>query len=913
MTYRLRSPCRGFPVCVALVLNLSVASLSFGQAATPAKPLTPQEEQRARAAAAAVAATPAPGRAGVTTDEVSQLSTFTVTEQQDIGYESMHTTSGMRTVQELKNLANSISIMNAQLIEDTASLTMDEMATWFVSGESNPEPNAAVDSRVILRGIPNAYAMRNGWIWYSPMDSYSTEKVELLRGPNAFLYGEADVGGAQNQITKRGLFTRKINNLKLMFGSDNLMRAELDLNRPIIRDKLAVRFSAVKSSNDSWIDNVRRDFSGLYAAVTYRPFRKTSISVMAEHAETNSVNSQGLYVDAYSRPNRGTIGVAGGFVYVPATGLSYRAQGAGRQTSTGPGTTIVDKAILPRTFQSAGPNNTFENYYQSITIEAEHHIGNNLHLQVSGNFYQRNVDILLVGAGRNIYRDINATLPNGQANPYFNELYTEYFRQRNQHGNIVKDIRFSAVYDIKTRWMKQQLLVNLQQHQDNPYHRKPKWGEYVDESNPAFNGVINREITPAAFTANRAVFTANRFMRRYYFNRDGLRGNEDIGPVPGVSAWYPDLSAQVAGSGHQVYRRFYTPSWGVGASGTYFNNHLFTHVGYRRDEFNMKTRFTTVRPLKDRWVIDEIPGLFPANQTFVNAKVDGANYGAVLRFNEAFAIGYNYAQSFRISTGEGGLTHRIGERQGVPVGEGADISARLSLFKNRIEISTVYFDNFRPNDRFNFNPNTFVEEEVAAIFPETFLPTGSDYQTTSTKGYEFEMTANLTRNWRMMVNVATSKVVTENRAKLLKGFQAEARAKNEPTPLLDEFLLTYPEGVPNAGYTKARANFFTRYTFVEGALKGAYIGGGANWREPTFRGNGDHDSNLATPVQPLWSPAYTLYSLLAGYRTKVFNRPTTFALNVGNLLDKEYYRSAGVASGSWGEPRSFRLSLITEF
>src|SRR4051812_20759783 len=84
------------------------------------------------------------------------------------------------------------------------------MSTWMVSGESNPEPNATVSSRVILRGIPNAYALRNGWIWYSPRDSYSTERVEELRGPNAFLYGEADVGGANHQITKRGLFTRNI-------------------------------------------------------------------------------------------------------------------------------------------------------------------------------------------------------------------------------------------------------------------------------------------------------------------------------------------------------------------------------------------------------------------------------------------------------------------------------------------------------------------------------------------------------------------------------------------------------------------------------------------------------------------------------------------------------------------------------
>ena len=192
-------------------------------------------------------------------DQAVQLTAFTVSEAQDIGYESMQTTSGMRTVQELKNLANSISIMNAQFIEDLGLTTMEEMSTWMVSGESNPDPNATVQSRVILRGVSNAYALRNVWIWYSPMDSFSTERVEELRGPNAFLYGEADVGGAQNQVTKRGLFTRDVNRARLMLGSYGIMRGEIDFNRRLVKDKLAARFAAVAHRSDSWIDNVQRD------------------------------------------------------------------------------------------------------------------------------------------------------------------------------------------------------------------------------------------------------------------------------------------------------------------------------------------------------------------------------------------------------------------------------------------------------------------------------------------------------------------------------------------------------------------------------------------------------------------------------------------------------------------------------
>lgn len=868
-----------------------------------------------------------------------QLSVFTVTEQKDIGYESMQTTSASRTVQALKNVPMSISILNAQLIEDTASLTGEEMMRWSASGEDNPEPlNAQVNSRVVLRGIPNAYAMRNGWIWYSPMDSYSTERIEVLRGPNSFLYGEADVGGANNQLTKRGVFGRSFTRVKAMFGSEDLRRGEIDINRPLIANKLALRVATVKSHNDSWIDNVRRDFWGVYAAASYRPFARTTIHVTAEHAEMNSVNQQGLFTDAFSRPQTTTIAASGGFIYLPANGLMYRAAGPGRVNSTGTGLAIADPIlltkgftpatrpvhfgpVLPRNFHSAGPNQYFENYYQSVTADIEQDIGKNLHLQLSWSFYQRNIDQQNVQAGRNVFRDRNPTLPNGSPNPYFNELYTEYFRGRREHGNKVIDARLSAVYDWQPwRWMKQQFLVNLQQHQDNPYHFKPAWAEFVDESNPNFLGTINRDITQAAFTANRATFTSNRFVRRYYFQRDGVKGNWDLGPVPGVSAWYPDLGNAVPASGHQLWRRFYTPSWGVGASGTYFNGHLFTYVGYREDQFKMKTRFVTVRPLRNQWVVDEIPGLFPTNQLFVLAKVHGSNYGGIIRVNDAFAIGYNWAQSFRISTGEGADTFRVGQKQGVPVGEGTEISAKFSLFpdKNdarfrRVEINLVRYHNYRPNDRFSPAINQQTRDELSALFPTDFFPTGRDYQTTTTDGYEVEIMTNITRTWRLMFNAGTNKVVTENRAPLLKGFQAEAKNLGQPTPLLDDFLTTIPEGVPNAGYTKLRGNVFTRYTFATGPLKGAFIGGGVQYRQRTYRGVGDHDASTATPVVEMWSPAYNLYSLLAGYSTRLFKRPVNCAVNVNNLFDKQYFRSTSVSSGSWGEPRAYRFSMGMDF
>ena len=852
------------------------------------------------------------------TDEAVTLSIFTVSEEKDVGYESMQTTSGMRTVQELKNVANSISIMNSQLIEDLAVLNIEEMSKWFVTGEQSPDP--AQPNQLIFRGVRNSFAIRNGWIWYSPMDSFATERVELLRGPNAFLYGEADLGGANNQVTKHGLFTRNLTRAKLMFGSgtaeigasgNNLRRAEIDLNRVLKKNVLALRFAAVVSDSNGWADNQSRGIRGLYGAVTYRPFRQTSVSVMVEHSATKAVNSMGLFLENYTFTNTSTLAAAGGLIYLPATGVFYRA--TGQRRSNGTGLTAIDANVVPRGLHVAGPNNTSKDSYNAVTLEVEQNIGKNLHLLLSGNFYDRNTDILGVAAARNIFRDLSPTLPSGSTNPNFNQLYTEYFRTHVYSGNIVRDVRLSAIYDLNTKWMKQQFAANFQQHQDNPSAQKgAKFGEYIDPANPAWQGLINPAVTQAAFTSNRTVFANNRFMRRYYL-RDGDSGNitGDLGPVRGVSAWFPDLSNAVPAAGNAIQRRFYIPSAGAGASGSYFNNHFFTLVGYREDRFKMKTTLGAVQPIRDTWVNEFIPGAFAPNPAFVKYNVHGTNYGVVLRINDTLAFAINRAKSFRISAGEGSDLFVPGKKQEIQTGAGQDASIRLTLFGGKMEINTTYYDNFQPNARIAPAPAINIRDEVSAIFPTTFNPLGQDYQHLKTNGYELELVANLTRNWRLILNGATNQLVTEQRLPLLKGFQAEANALKRPTPLLDAFLLTFPEGVPNAGYTKTRANIFTRYEISTGLLKGLYFGGGANFRQPTFRGNAVVVQG--GPITSLWSPAFTVATALAGYRTKVFERSTTFALNVDNVFDKDYYLSATTNTGSWGAPRSFRFTMAVDF
>lgn len=861
--------------------------------------------------------------AAAASEEALQLSTFTVSGERDRGYESTQTTSGLRIVQELKNVANSISIINQQLMDDVGAMSIEDMTRWTVTGEANADPTQVNGSvRLVFRGITNAYAVRNGWIWYGPIDAYSTERVEIVRGPNSFLYGEADIGGFQNQITKRGLFNRDFTKAKLIGGSDSLRRVEFDANRRINR-QVAVRVAAVDSVNDTWWHHGHRNYRGVYGAVTYKPFRDTTIYLSGEHSKDTQVRPTGFLIDQFSyydatkanplnSSDTSALTNASGVVYLPASRASYRLNGL--RTTRGYGMSVIDPTLVPREYQFQGPASSAKINSQTVTLEIEQNIGPNLHLLLSSNYYKQYTENWGISA-KNVLRDVNPTLPGGAPNPYYNELYTEYYRTWFKGGNVVKDIRLSAVYDLNTRWFKQQFVVNAQQHQDNPNYPFPSpmtLGEFVDPASSAFIGTLQTAQTRAAYLANVATLNNNRLVRRYYLkDGDGAAITGDMNPVAGQSVFMPNLPGGTSGQRHS--RRFYTPSIGVGASGSYLNDHLFTLVGYRKDQFRMKTFNGIVDATPNNRLVYLIDDALSAPQ-YVLYEFHGVNAGGVVRINDMIAFSYNRANSFRTSVGDGADGYVLGTKQGVPEGKGDDIGVRLAFFGGRLQINGTRYNNFRENDRVASAP-VAVRDEMVAIFPETFYHTGADTQKTTSSGVEVEMVANPVPNWRVMFNFASNKLVTEDRLPQLKSFQAQAKAQNRPTPETDAYLLTLPDGAPTAGYTKHRANVFTRYAFSTGGLKGLFVGGGVNWRDRTYRGAADlnRDGTTTNSNESLWTPSYYVVSALAGYSTRLFERPVSFQLNVDNVFDKDYYLSSGTGNGFWGNPRTFKLSATVEF
>ncbi|WP_158277640.1 TonB-dependent receptor plug domain-containing protein [Opitutus sp. ER46] len=236
-------------------------------------------------------------------EDVIELSPFQVTETRDRGYQATTAVSGTRLNTNLSDLAASLSVVTKQQIEDTASTDINDIFKYELSTEGTSQwTNFTVDRGVVtdkvasdpagstrMRGLTSANIALNGFGVSLPLDTYDVESIEISRGPNSTVFGLGNTGGGINIIKGHANTTRDVTSFATRGDSYDGYRGNFDINRVLIRNKLAVRIYGlyedkgyVRKPSD---DITRR----LEAAMTYRPFRNTSIYASFEsYRNTNN-------------------------------------------------------------------------------------------------------------------------------------------------------------------------------------------------------------------------------------------------------------------------------------------------------------------------------------------------------------------------------------------------------------------------------------------------------------------------------------------------------------------------------------------------------------------------------------------------------------------------------------------------
>lgn len=252
----------------------------------PAKPLTKEE-------AAAIEKTATPSTAE-TAKDVTVLSPFEVSGADDKGYAASSTLSGTRLNSKLEDIASSMTVVTKEQLLDTAALDINDIFQFEVGTEGtaqftdptndgrgnydNVSGNPTGANRV--RGLAQAGILVGGFEASSsiPIDPYNLDSVEISRGPNATTAGLSDAGGTVNLNQSRGNLSRAITSVSSRVDSVGGFRFSIDLNRPIIRNKLGFRFSAVYNEvgyqRKPSVDRTNRQ----QFALAFNPFRTTRIN-----------------------------------------------------------------------------------------------------------------------------------------------------------------------------------------------------------------------------------------------------------------------------------------------------------------------------------------------------------------------------------------------------------------------------------------------------------------------------------------------------------------------------------------------------------------------------------------------------------------------------------------------------------
>jgi len=349
------------------------------------------------------------------------------------------------------------------------------------------------------------------------------------------------------------------------------------------------------------------------------------------------------------------------------------------------------------------------------------------------------------------------------------------------------------------------------------------------------------------------------------------------------------------------------------------------------------------------------------------AKRQTPSVGTVVHATNWLSLSANYAKAFAFNTSAAPDPNS----QLLPPaqGDGWDAAARFTLLGGKLELSTGYYAN---EEYGNYIDPTSVTNNINGLYDSNAVGDSStdgrnirggtnmsgvtrDTRTRIADGYEFIVTANPSRAWRITANYALPKVWNKDYAPITRAYVATNDALFRQI-LTDAGGMIGSTGVAianpaianpavnavdqakavnayNAIYTNITSflpdqqlaqyqqigNAYLDYTFQDGWLKALRIGGGVNYRGRSVIGYRGSDS-IVNPSNPsaslddpgvdghntVWAPAYITLTFTAGYRYRLKDhREVLFNFRINNLLnDRDVLYSGSALRPRGGDYRS---------
>lgn len=189
----------------------------------------------------------------------------------------------------LRDTPQSITVLDAELLQDAGATRLADALDLSASIARQNNFGGLWDSFAVRgfvgdENLPGSYLVNGfnaGRGFGGPRDVSGVDRIEILKGPRAALFGRGEPGGTINLVTKRPTF-ETAGEVRLKTGSFETYRADVDWTGPM-NDAVAVRFVGFYEDAGSFRDTVETLKYGFSPSITYRIHPATEVSYEIEY------------------------------------------------------------------------------------------------------------------------------------------------------------------------------------------------------------------------------------------------------------------------------------------------------------------------------------------------------------------------------------------------------------------------------------------------------------------------------------------------------------------------------------------------------------------------------------------------------------------------------------------------------
>jgi iron complex outermembrane recepter protein len=214
------------------------------------------------------------------------------------GYRASRASSATKTDTAIRDIPQSISVVPASVLKDLGSTSV-ERALEFAGGVSKQNNFGGLTLyEYSVRGFTTSEFYKDGFSanrgYPSTPDAANIERIEVLKGPAASLYGRGDPGGTVNIVSKKPQ-PEAFATLQTSAGSWDRYRTALDLNTPLDEQGLVLsRVNLAVEDNQSFRDHVDSQRVFVAPSLSWQINPDTHLLLESEFVRHSSTFDRGI-------------------------------------------------------------------------------------------------------------------------------------------------------------------------------------------------------------------------------------------------------------------------------------------------------------------------------------------------------------------------------------------------------------------------------------------------------------------------------------------------------------------------------------------------------------------------------------------------------------------------------------------